>query len=500
MIKWEVKKRIHKIFWGLFTLTWFQKLTRIVLMGSKRSGKSYTTARFLIYWMIIKDANIIAFRKVKEDIGGSVFKELKQAIFEMGLTSQFKINYAPMSIVYIPTGAEIIFRGMNTGKKSDNTAGQRLGSFTFSKPKKTIIAWMEEAFEFDDIDKKFIIGSLSGAQHALLIETLNAWDDSKEITKEINTRLNPDEDTMKKHFHKMKYYEEDKTLFISVNYKINEHNLSELQIQEMKDTEINRPKIALAFCWGCIGVDGDITYPNLTYDHIVKDKIDFKYVRAGIDYADVNDSTTIVMLGLPLMRDEVQILAAYSWSNKGKSKQKNYKDFSDDVLKFFEFHYNVFPQLQNMKINIYIDYANGRTFYQHIKVKAQQTKMKNGMLFSQWLHFKLTEKPKIKRRIDVENYMIDMKKLTFYYNAKSFYNTNKIMPSYFYKVQDTFLEFYNSKKELKQKLSINDGVSYHWVRIDGGDDLLNAVEYALSKDWKILSKGSGITWKDEVSE
>lgn len=74
---------------------------------------------------------MLALRKVSDNIKASVFADLKQAILEMGLEHSFKITESPMEMTYLPHNTKIIFKGMNTGRDSDNLGGQRLGSFSY---------------------------------------------------------------------------------------------------------------------------------------------------------------------------------------------------------------------------------------------------------------------------------------------------------------------------------------------------------------------------------
>jgi len=85
--------------------------------------------------MMILDCNVLCVRKVFGNIRGSMFNDLTQAMDELGVREYFNINNISMTMTYTPTGASIIFRGMNAGKQTDTLGGQRLGSFQFGKKK-----------------------------------------------------------------------------------------------------------------------------------------------------------------------------------------------------------------------------------------------------------------------------------------------------------------------------------------------------------------------------
>jgi len=108
----------------------------LVAGGAKRSGKSHLSAHLIIYWLVRHDANVVCFRKVKETLRDSCFNALLQAINDFGLKNYFRISQSPLRMTYLPTGAEILFRGMNGGKKQSNFSGINLGSIEFSTKKK----------------------------------------------------------------------------------------------------------------------------------------------------------------------------------------------------------------------------------------------------------------------------------------------------------------------------------------------------------------------------
>jgi len=85
--------------------------------------------------MLQLDANVVAFRKIDSKLRQSCYNDFRHAIADFGLENSFKFTQAPLRITYLPTGAEILFKGMNSGVQDSKTAGIGLGSYNFSVAK-----------------------------------------------------------------------------------------------------------------------------------------------------------------------------------------------------------------------------------------------------------------------------------------------------------------------------------------------------------------------------
>lgn len=75
--------------------------SRIYLRGGRYSGKSVETARSIIKGILedkTKTKSAIAFRKFGNTLQGSVFNEFVNAIYDLGVESEFEMVYSPLQI------------------------------------------------------------------------------------------------------------------------------------------------------------------------------------------------------------------------------------------------------------------------------------------------------------------------------------------------------------------------------------------------------------------
>lgn len=118
-IQVNMKNVIAPIYRNLFTDVMAHKHSNYVLPGGRGSLKS-SFASIMIPLLIIQypDIHAVCFRQVGNTIQKSIFAQVEWAIYKLGLESLFKIpkNYST-PIVYIPTGQQIIFMGLDDPMK-----------------------------------------------------------------------------------------------------------------------------------------------------------------------------------------------------------------------------------------------------------------------------------------------------------------------------------------------------------------------------------------------
>ena len=116
----------------------------IIFYGGAGSGKSYTIAQFIVYYMLSrKRFNLLVVRNTGKSNRDSTFALLKQIIIKWKLYKIFKINESDLRIKCLLNSNEIIFAGLDDVEK--------LKSITFSKGELTEI-WIEEASEILESD------------------------------------------------------------------------------------------------------------------------------------------------------------------------------------------------------------------------------------------------------------------------------------------------------------------------------------------------------------
>ena len=143
-----------------------------VVKGSRASKKSKTTALNLIYRMMRHPgANTLVVRKTGNTLRDSCFADLRWAAGRLGAAELWSFTTSPLGAVYLPTGQQIFFRGLDDPLK--------LASI--SCPTGVICwAWIEEAYEIEseadfDLVDDVIRGEVPEGLFKQLTLTFNPW-------------------------------------------------------------------------------------------------------------------------------------------------------------------------------------------------------------------------------------------------------------------------------------------------------------------------------------
>lgn len=119
--------------------------THYWLKGGRGSCKSSFASSEIVLG-IMRDAvdqvmsNAVVIRRVKDTLSGSVYEQIKWAIYALGVEADWDIPESKLKMTYIPTGQVIIFKGADNEKK--------LKSIKVSKGFIKYI-WYEEVDEFE---------------------------------------------------------------------------------------------------------------------------------------------------------------------------------------------------------------------------------------------------------------------------------------------------------------------------------------------------------------
>jgi len=146
-----------------------------VAWGGAGSGKSHIVARKILYRLLSESHckhNFLIIRKVDRTIKRSVFALMKNIISKWGLLSEFDINQTDKTMIYRPTGAQIMFGGLDDVEKLKSIEG-------------VTSIWVEEATELTQEDFEQLDLRLRGNTGALkqIILTLNPISDQHWIKK-----------------------------------------------------------------------------------------------------------------------------------------------------------------------------------------------------------------------------------------------------------------------------------------------------------------------------
>ncbi len=205
----------------------------LVCKGSRGSKKSCTTALKIIYFMMKYQRlkpNTLVIRKYYNTHRNSTRAQLIWAIEKLGVRELWRIPKGENTLTYIPTGQQILFRGMDDP--------QSITSITVPTGYLTWV-WIEEAFQVtseDDFNKidMSIRGQLPAGLFHQIVLTFNPWSD--------------------KHWIKRRFFDnpDENTLAMTTNYMMNEFlSESDLRLYEiMKERYPQRYRIEGLGEWG----------------------------------------------------------------------------------------------------------------------------------------------------------------------------------------------------------------------------------------------------------
>lgn len=111
-------------------------------------------------------ANAVVYRKIYNEIEGSVFEQILWGIDMLGVSEQWRWTKKPMMIEYILTGQRIVFRGADDPRKSKSIKFRR----GYAK-----YVWFEELAEFGGMEEiRTILQSLiRGGDDAVVLYSYN---------------------------------------------------------------------------------------------------------------------------------------------------------------------------------------------------------------------------------------------------------------------------------------------------------------------------------------
>lgn len=217
---------------------WRCKKPYRVVKGSRGSKKSKTTALNIIYRMMqYPQANTLCIRKTFASLKDSVWSDLKWATYRLGVDHLWNFTKSPLEAVYIRTGQQILFRGVDDPFKITS----------ISVPKGYLCwCWIEEAYEIDSEDDfatidESIRGLLPEGYFSQMTLTFNPWSESTWIKKRFFDR-------------------EDEDVFATTTtYLCNEwlSDADRAKLEKLKETNPARYRVSALGEWG---IDGEAVF------------------------------------------------------------------------------------------------------------------------------------------------------------------------------------------------------------------------------------------------
>jgi phage terminase large subunit len=281
-----------------YTKAWFTncKARYRLFCGARSTKKSKVIIGYEPIFKILSDPrrNILIARQNDSDNRQSTFENITGCIIDLGLENAFKISKNPLTIEYIKTGQQIIFRGLNNPTS--------LNGITFAHGYFTD-AYIDEAFEvptYDDFRKLdgSIRGKLPGDLFFQITMCFNAWDGDSWLNEEFfKNRLEDDYTTLDNpNVTYMDYYDPEfigpygRGLYLHKStYKINDFR--DVETYDLSAAEMKRkaPEIYKVEYLGMFGNTTAAVYPeyvnlSLAKIHDVTGKDDHNFPK--MNFAD----------------------------------------------------------------------------------------------------------------------------------------------------------------------------------------------------------------------
>ena len=273
--KISLKEKIKPSFYSVARATMNPKILHIACKGGRGSGKSSDIALLIIILVKHFAVNAVCIRKTDNTLEQSVYEQLKWAISELGLTSEFKFNKSPLRISYVPRGNYIVFRGAQNPERIKSLKDSR---FPFA------IGWIEELAEFKTEDEvKTITNSLLRGELAdgLFYKFFYSYNPPKRKQSWVNKKYESVIQPPNTHVHHSTYKDNP---FIAKEF--------------IEEAEATRERSEKRYRWEYLGEaigSGVAPFENLVFRKITDEEIArFDNIRQGNDFGYANDPLAFV--------------------------------------------------------------------------------------------------------------------------------------------------------------------------------------------------------------
>jgi phage terminase large subunit len=239
-----------------------------ILYGGSSSGKSHFLAQRVVLDVLRYPRNYLIVRNIANTLRSSVFNQVVETIESFGVARAFQVNLSDLSITYLPTRQQMLFRGLDDPEKLKSI-----------KPKKGIITdiWVEEATEISE-----------PAFNQLLLRLRGRAPVPKRVTFSFNpiSRLHW---ICKRFFNGQDIEGEkrtDKVAILKTTYKDNEF-LDKEDIERIESFKHTDPFYFNVYGLGKWGTLGDLIFKNWDTEDL--STIDFPLYKHGLDFGYAAD-------------------------------------------------------------------------------------------------------------------------------------------------------------------------------------------------------------------
>lgn len=284
----DVTKHIAPVYLSLHEDIQAQAHQNYNLPGGRGSGKSSFCALEIIDG-IMKDktgtSNAIVFRRTANTMRESVYSQISWAIDVLNVNGLWHGNVSPMSWTYKPTGAQILFRGLDDSSKLKSIK-PRHGIFKY--------IWLEEFSELpgENFTRSVMQSVQRGGSKFIVFRSFNPPLSASNWANVFIAR--PDDRALTLH-----------TSYLDVPPEwLGEDFL--LEAERLK--EINEQAYRHEYLGEATGSGGEV-FPNIEARKITDEEIEqMQYIYCGIDFGFSVDPAVFIRLSYDSKRDTVYFI------------------------------------------------------------------------------------------------------------------------------------------------------------------------------------------------
>ena len=258
------------------------------LPGGRGSAKSSFVSLEIVDG-VMKDhsgqSNAIVFRRYGTTLRDSCYSQIQWAVDQLGVSQYWQSSVSPMQFTFIPTGAQILFRGLDDSSKIKSIRPKH-GTFRY--------VWIEEFSELPGVNftRNVLQSVVRGGDTFAIFQTFNP---PQSISNWANVYVETDDDraiTLR-------------TTFLDVPREwLGEMFYSEAE----KLQQINPVAYNHEYLGECTATGGQV-FPNIELKTITDDDISkYQHIYGGIDFGFSIDPAVYMRVAYRPRTDEIVLL------------------------------------------------------------------------------------------------------------------------------------------------------------------------------------------------
>lgn len=256
------------------------------LPGGRGSGKSSFIGLEMVDGIQKdKNANGIIFRAVAATLRDSCYAQIKWAIETLGTSAKWRGSVSPMQFTYLPTGQQILFRGLDDASKLKSIKPQK-GYFRF--------CWFEEFCELrgENQVRSVLQSIMRGGEKFTVFASFNPPMSAASWANKYVIAPN------------------DKAITFRTTYKqMPVEWLGQSFIDEAdRLRSVNERAYRHEYLGEAIGTGGEV-FPNIETRTITKEEIQqYSYVYCGLDWGFASDPTCYIRCAFDAKHDTILLI------------------------------------------------------------------------------------------------------------------------------------------------------------------------------------------------